>query len=1259
MINLNIIVDKMDFSSIVKNHSIALFATCCLFLNAMGQTPYYSKSQVNWEKDTITGKVEHTLYLIGDAGDPDFSKPSGLKILGNHLKNESAESSVIFLGDNSYKRGVPEENSNKRTVAENNIQGQTDMLKTFQGQVYFIPGNHDWDRWSKVGWEGVKREETYIEAQLNRGNTFLPDLGCPGPVAVELSKKILLIIIDTQWWLHAHDRPEGSKDSCSVRDEQDFIFQLSEIIQDNNDKQIIITGHHPLYTNGHHGGNFPLREHLFPLTAVNPNLYIPLPVIGSIHPLYRKYISHVQDLRHPKYQLMKTRLLTAFGNHKNLIYAAGHEHNLQYFEQDNRHYIVSGSGSKITVAGKRHGADFSYGKQGFSKLLYMNSGEVWMEFWTTTKNLDDRGELVYRKRLKGEDVKPTVTTRVDFSDSTITLVADESFAAGKLKTFLWGRHYRKAWLTPIEVKVVDLKTAEGGLTPIKLGGGMQTKSLRLKNDIGNEYVFRSIQKDPTKKFLPAVMHNTLAADIMKDQISMAHPLGAFTIAPMAKAAGIYYKNSKLVYVPDDPLLGKYRPVYKNTLALFEERAGKNVSDYSNFGNPEKAISTWDLLDKLHKSHNHEVDQLDVLRNRLFDMWIGDWDRHDDQWRWAQFDKEGEKGKMYRAIPRDRDQVFLKADGLVLNIATRKFSPARKLQPFKDEIKDVFGLSINGRQVDVTFITELTEDQWIEVAKSLTENLTDSVIEAAIMLWPKNIYELDGDEIVRKLKSRRNHLVEYAKEYYHILSKEVEIVGSDKQETFEILRKGDGNTSITVYKKTKKHLKKEVIYSREFKFTETNEIRLFGFGENDRFELSGEAKKGIRVRIIGGTGDDEVVDKSSVKGSRKLTVVYDETNGVKIEGGKETKDLTSDDPMVNDYPRKLRFVADIVAPVLKFGYNVDDGVFVGGGVSIKKHKWKKTPYAVDHKILGSVSMLTGAFNFTYDANFYQAIKKWDLNLDLDVLSPNSATNFYGLGNETKSIENDDQKFYLVRFDQVSFQPSFKRKLSNSHTFKIGPRIDYVKVEKTSGRFISSAKSGLSETAFDATFFVGVKFDHTLNTTDNKVLPTKGIRWNTGGNWLYNMNTSKGLGIINSDLSAFVTINTKMKPTIALRIGGATIIDDYEFYQANTLGAQLNGMGRGNLRGFRRNRFSGRTSVYQNTELRLKIMNFKTYIVPGQIGILGFIDNARVWVDNDMSGVWHRGYGGGIWISPLKMLVFTTSLEKSKEDQFISFRMNFLF
>ena len=369
-------------------------------VNGVGQKPYYSPDNLNWQDNVDEPHdIRHTLYLIGDGGELDTTGINGISLLGHHLKNENENSTVVFLGDNGYPRGLPVNGHKDRKRGELALLEQVKIVENYSGNVFFIPGNHDWDYWSEGGWEGIKREETFIEKELNRGNTFLPDSGCPGPIEIELGKEILLVIIDTQWWLHKFEKPSGEYEFCGIRDENDFIDRLKQIAEENQDKQIILAGHHPIYSNGNHGGHFTLKDHLFPLTAANRNLYIPLPVIGSLYPLYRKYISSVQDIPHPKYQLLKSNILEAFEGHKNFIYAAGHEHNLQYFKVLNQHFVVSGSGSKTKYVAKKHNAGFSYEAQGFAKVIYLTSGETWIEFWTLSDDDQERGSLVFRKKL--------------------------------------------------------------------------------------------------------------------------------------------------------------------------------------------------------------------------------------------------------------------------------------------------------------------------------------------------------------------------------------------------------------------------------------------------------------------------------------------------------------------------------------------------------------------------------------------------------------------------------------------------------------------------------------------------------------------------------------------------------------------------------------------------------------------------------------------------------------------------------------------
>ncbi|MEM9341214.1 MAG: hypothetical protein AAGA66_20965, partial [Bacteroidota bacterium] len=127
----------------------------------------------------------------------------------------------------------------------------------------------------------------------------------------------------------------------------------------------------------------------------------------------------------------------------------------------------------------------------------------------------------------------------------------------------------------------------------------------------------------------------------------------------------------------------------------------------------------------------------------------------------------------------------------------------------------------------------------------------------------------------------------------------------------------------------------------------------------------------------------------------------------------------------------------------------------------------------------------------------------------------------------------------------------------------------------------------------------------------------------------------------------------KLVIANRIGAAHNTDDFEFFNANTLG------GRSNLRGYRRTRFYGKTSFYHNIDLRLKLFSFRSYIFPGQFGLLAFHDTGRVWIDDERSDTWHTGRGFGVWVSPLNSLVLNINYAFGGDENIPAFYFNYFF
>jgi hypothetical protein len=188
------------------------------------------------------------------------------------------------------------------------------------------------------------------------------------------------------------------------------------------------------------------------------------------------------------------------------------------------------------------------------------------------------------------------------------------------------------WATPVEVPIIDLERTAGGLTPTESGGGLQTISLRLKAGDGREYVLRSVDKRAGRSLADG-FQRTIVAAIVQDQISAMNPYGAFIIPKLADAAGVFHTQPRLVIIPESSRLGEFQSRYGGMLALFERRPDEDQSDAPWFGRSKNVVGSPKLFEELQQDNDHFVDERAYARARLFDMLIGDWDRHDDQFRW--------------------------------------------------------------------------------------------------------------------------------------------------------------------------------------------------------------------------------------------------------------------------------------------------------------------------------------------------------------------------------------------------------------------------------------------------------------------------------------------------------------------------------------------------------------------------------------------------------------------------------------------------
>jgi len=381
--------------------TLAIITAFYFLTSKWRKIPYYTKAVKGWRNynPTDIDVIKYSVFLIGDAGAPSLINPDEtLELLRSQLLKAGKNSAVFFLGDNIYPKGMPPPTDPLHEVAEQRLVRQLKSLDGYEGQIGFLSGNHDWNKGRKGGYESVRRQQFYIDAYFNNKNIFLPRNGCPGPIEFPLNDHLACILINTQWWVHGEPVPLGKDKDCEVESEHEFFVKLESLLEKNKDKKIIVLGHHPMYSLAYHGGNFSIKQHLFPLTELNKRLYIPLPVAGSLYPMYRKYVGSKEDMSHPKYKNMRRRLINIFKKYDNLIYAAGHDHNLQYIKKNNQHYIVSGAGSKVAYVQKGKGAQFTHAHKGFVKLNLYYNGNVWLEVWEPLEN-NSKGKLAFRKQI--------------------------------------------------------------------------------------------------------------------------------------------------------------------------------------------------------------------------------------------------------------------------------------------------------------------------------------------------------------------------------------------------------------------------------------------------------------------------------------------------------------------------------------------------------------------------------------------------------------------------------------------------------------------------------------------------------------------------------------------------------------------------------------------------------------------------------------------------------------------------------------------
>ena len=823
----------------------------------------------------------------------------------------------------------------------------------------------------------------------------------------------------------------------------------------------------------------------------------------------------------------------------------------------------------------------------------------------------------------------------------VTIIPESKYNTSAFHNFFFGEHWRNVWNSEIAFQIIDYSTFSGGISPTKKGGGFQTKSLRFLAKDGRYWKFRSLLKDPSK-VLPKELQETFVADILYDQISASHPSSPLIIAEFLNHFNISNSNPIYVFLKSDSTLAEFQNDFGDLYGTFEIHPDDD--DSVSFPKFDKIDGTFDILNRLEDKREESFDAVEYLKARLLDIYFGDWDRHTDQWRWGRINSN--LRKKWLPIPRDRDQVFARYDGILPSIV-EYYLP--QITSFTNNLPDVKKITWSGRYLDRRILPLLNKSEWDSVALFIHNGISDSLIEFAVSKLPPTHYNTSAKFIIDALKSRKSQLLSFSEEYFRLINNCIDIYGSSKDDFVEI--SANNEKFSVIFKKAKS---KELLFAMDYSHCFTNEIRLHLLDGDDKVVISGEESSLPKIRIIGNDGKDSLINLTHNFSPFTLSkiVFYDSGKNTFISNTKCVSTIKKEFPKPKDDFEKFepsqpdRDYLLLFYP--KINLNDDDGLEIGGGYNYNKYSFRVVPSLYSLSLYATYATKPQSYSIEMTGNFYSIIDFLKLSFSLSG-STLEFTKYFGYGNESVyDVDSDDDEFYRIHQEVFQFGLNSSSEIVNNLFLNIGSKINFSGVSYKDNSYLASFVSepfGIGK-LWIANIYSKIEFD----TRDNPNNSFSGINFGFQFDYfpkLFKHNTE--FIKIKSSIASYFTFHPF---TFAFRLGGEKINGTYPFFLSANLG------GEDDLRGFSRQRFSGDAALFGQTEIRTFISDVRL-ILPAKFGIHFFYDTGRVF-DNTNSKFWHSDFGGGIWLSLVNRAVtfsLTSAYSSEKYSLYLKTAMMF--
>lgn len=788
---------------------------------------------------------------------------------------------------------------------------------------------------------------------------------------------------------------------------------------------------------------------------------------------------------------------------------------------------------------------------------------------------------------------------------TVSVVPGERYQAGGLQQKLLGGGYRGMWTSPMRVPVLDITSELGGLTPVERGGNVQTMALRFRAPDGSEYNFRSIDKELTPA-LPSYAQETLVDWIRQDLTSAQLPIAPVLVTPILDAVGVLNPDPRVVVLPDVPELGEFREDYRGMLGTFEHHPNEIEEGVGGFAGSVEVKGTEGMLDDVEDDPVNRVDAREFLAARLVDMLVGDWDRHEGQWRWARYD-DANGIRWWRPIPEDRDYAFVAYGGLLVDIG--RLIGLGRLVSYDEEFASFTAMMANSLSMNRRILAELDRAAWDSVAAFVQSSVTDSVIAEVMARIPD---EARGGVVARiepRLRARRDGLTRLASRYYRYMAEMVEIHTTDADEIAALTRLPGGAVRVDV--RTVDGLP---VYHRVFDPAETEEIRLDLHGGDDRATVTG-GSGGITIRILGGGGDDVLEDRG-----RGRTALYDDRGDNQLAGGRGTRidtrpyDAPAGEggllPSSNsDWGTSARLV-----PTADWRSHV--GVVLGVSLRRTRYGFRQHPHSSRHTLTAFASPLSGRGALEYRGTMpLEGSPRW-LEWRGDATTMN-AVRFHGFGNDSEAAGPESR----VWLRELSLASRWHVPIGGGARIVPGLEARY-----TEPRFQgASPVANLQPLGSEPFGRVTASTSLLLDTRDVRWYPRRGIDATVTASatppvW----DISDPYSRLDASAATYLPLPPLDGPVLALRAGGSRVWGAAPFQESAFLG------GSHTLRGYQRERFAGDGAVFGSAELRVPLFEVELGL-RGDLGVTGLVDAGRVYVDGESPGGWHHSRGGGLWFA----------------------------